>query len=71
MNKPLFVYYYKDTGTAVATINRDNFVGVLLFTCPLDWCPKNQFDFIQAAKFYGVQEPHRMKYIDDSDNVPF
>lgn len=71
MNSAVFVYYYRATNTAVAKIYRDDVCGVLLFTCPLDWCPKDKAQFLQAAKFYDVPEAHRMTFVDDSEDIPF
>jgi hypothetical protein len=71
MNEPCFIYYYKHENTAIARVWRDDIAGQLLFTCPKAWCPKNQEQFDAAAKFYEVNLPHRMRYIDDSEDVPF
>lgn len=70
MITPIYVYFFKASGIAIASTYRDDLSsGVLLFTCPSDWKPQNQIQFEAAAKFYGVRHPERMKY--DPEDVPF
>lgn len=69
-NPPIFVYFIKQSGYAIAMTSRDDLsTNVLLFTCPMDWKPKNQQEFNDAARYYGVQKPEAMKY--DPEEVPF
>lgn len=70
MDAARFVYFFKKTGFAVAHMHRDDLsTGVLLFTCPLSWMPKTQKEFEDAARYYGVQNPHKMTY--DANEIPF
>lgn len=64
-----FIYFHKAAGEAIAYTERVSYGGDLLFTCPLSWLPKNQKEFEQAAKFYGISHPEVMKYY--PDEVPF
>lgn len=70
LGPPRFVYFFRDSGAAVAHIFRDDVTtGVLLFTCPEAWLPQDQREFEAAAHYYGVKNPQRMKY--DPNEVPF
>lgn len=69
MNEARFIYLFKQQGEAVCMTGRNDHSGELLFTCPADWAPKNQLQFIQAARYYGVQNPERIKYC--ADEIPF